>query len=314
MIRSTLLALTLLLTCASTGLAAPRAPEPAPPNDAEVAALLGRLAGEWELEIPWKAYWIGYTRDMRRLASADARAIPGLLALARHGASRHTRSGALLTLHCMGIRGRQIGRLIEGFRYAPARGALLELLSEPELQVEVLALLIRDPWASDAPRLLTLLRAGGPNDWAFVKALQRYRLADAPVHQPLPAALAARRLAIPGQEEPEQPEGPVRMHVNRIGSPDGDGSFKTARLLALRDVRGVAVEQALLDAPAWEHEGDGYGDPALGAVLEHLTGCDFMGLGDRLDYYLEGGRVHLCAIPTARARWLAWDARRRSAR
>src|SRR5206468_400335 len=57
-------------------------------------------------------------------------------------------------------------------------------------QEDILQLLIRDPWSSDVPYLLDYLKTDTPHAWAFVKALQRYKIIDRPVHQEIPTEVA----------------------------------------------------------------------------------------------------------------------------
>jgi hypothetical protein len=155
-----------------------------------ISRLVRRLEGPWQLEETMKAYWFGYTKDMYAIAAHKGEAIEPLVDLARWTRSPHALGGALLTLHLVGIESTVVGRFDEAFKSKKARDALLSLLAREDCQEGVLTLLIRDPWPTDVPALLEHLGSGTSHAWAFVKALQRYKIHSRPVHQDLPEDLA----------------------------------------------------------------------------------------------------------------------------
>jgi ankyrin repeat protein len=276
--------------------------EAAPIASPTLGDLLGRLEQPWQLEETGKAYWIGYTKDMRAIAERGEEAIPCVVAFVCSAHSARAKYGALLALHYMGIGGQVVGRFEEAFTDKPARDALLGLLStEPSLQVDVLTLLIRDPWPTDLPVLLGLLGSGTPNDWAFAKALQRYDIADAPVHQHLPPALAAV-----GKTPPQPVGNGVYVSGMRTSVSSKDGGFKSGRLEALKKMPEVVLDGDLVPSELWDEDDAGSCDESLETALRVLTECDYCWLGDRLEYYVAEGKVHLCGMKSARSRWLAW--------
>lgn len=275
--------------------------DPDPTEGIQPASLrtsVARLESDWTLEETGKAYWIGYTQDMRDIAAHGDTAIDPLVAFIERTTSSHAKLGGALTLHYIGIEGKIAGRNIEEFKSNRARGALLRLLSHRDLQETILTLLIRDPWPEDLPHLFELLNRDSSIHWAVVKALQRYAVEKRPVHQPLPVKLSTIQLSLDQPDPFKDPNTPANQ-------------FKAVRLKALDALPDdlVLVEAKLFEYPPWEYDTTGYGDPSLGHVIDDLTACDYIGLGDRLDYYIEDGRIYVCTIETARARWLDWHAR-----
>jgi hypothetical protein len=225
---------------------------------------------------------------MYSIAAHGDEAIAPLLALAASTKSEHTKVGVAWTVHLIGIDRRIAGRFYEKFRNAKARQALLSLLGDPQLQESVLLLLVRDPWPSDLPELFRQLATDTPHAWGFVKALDRYGIRGAPVHQTLPADVAKRGCG-------------AQWEVNdRFG----------AMVRALKRSLGkqFVVDQDL-HAPPRNPRVRGFGGMVgadVGMALETFVDSSYSTLGYRMEYYLDGDTVHLCSVDTARARWLAW--------
>jgi len=79
-----------------------------------------------------------------------------------------------------------IGRFEEAFVDTNARKALLYLLRYTDHQPTIMELLNRDPWKSDVPDLIRTMQQTDSDCWAVVAGLNRYKLADAPIHQKIP--------------------------------------------------------------------------------------------------------------------------------
>ncbi|MDP2922163.1 MAG: hypothetical protein Q8O30_00375 [Candidatus Omnitrophota bacterium] len=252
--------------------------------------LIKRLEG-WQEAFTFKAYWIGYNDDMYSIAAHGEKAIPLLLDFIEKSKSEHDRYGAILTIHLIGIESHVAGRFHEEFKNEKARQALLSFLSKEDLQIQVLQLLMRDPWPSDVPQLLKILQGQTPNAWAFVKLLQRYEIDSAPVHQKLPKDLAE-----------------VKLREN-LDWKNEEELFKKL-VDAIKEVAGdrFIIEQGLLEKYLKSQESSGHfgKDFGLGGALDSLTGCSYVWLGNKLEYYYENGEIHLCSIETARQRWLDW--------
>jgi hypothetical protein len=259
-----------------------------------LSELIKRLEGDWQEVETGKAYWIGYPDDMYSIAAHGDEAIAPLLALSRSTKSEHTKLGVALTLHLIGIDRRIAGRFIEDFRNPKARQALLSLLTDRQVQEPVLRLLVRNPWPSDLPELFRQLATASPHAWAFVKALDRYGIRGAPVHQTLPKPVARRECG---------------------AQFDGDDKFVPVIHALTRSLgRNFTVDSDVQPRPPDPRiHGPGMIGGGVGMVLEAFTGSTYTDLGDRFEYYLDGDTVHLCSVATARARWLAWYGEHRDA-
>ena len=258
-------------------------------SDLPLDALAERLQGPWQLRETGKGYWIGYTEDMYSIASFGEQAIELLLRLIDVTDSDYAKYGAVYTIHLIGIESKVVGRFIEDFKSKKAREALLSLLTKDKFQVLILELLIRDPWVTDVPHLMAILQKGTPNDWAFVKALQRYEMNSPPVHQKLPDDLSS----IPCSCNFKSAEEYYRRNAEALTKAAG------AR---------VVVESGLLDSDLWGNwqSTEGFHGGGFGSVLNTFTECDYCDLGNKIEYYYENDTVHLCGMETAKKRWLDW--------
>lgn len=250
--------------------------------------LIKRLVG-WQEEVTGKAYWIGYNNDMYSIAAYHEKAIQPLLDFIDKSKSGHDKYGAILTIHLIGINSHVAGRFYEEFTNEKAREALLYLLKNEDLQIPILELLIRDPWSSDLPELFKILQGKNTsNSWAFVKALQRYKIKNRPVHQDLPSNFTdSTNYRIEWRNKREYYE----KAVNKLTE------ISNGRLM---------VEPGLLDVLAQNMETAGYVNVTFEKLLHELTDCEYMWLGDKLDYYYEGGKIYLCSVETIKKRWLDW--------
>ena len=177
---------------------------------------------------------------------------------------------------------------MEEFRNAKARQALVSMLADRAVQEQVLLLLIRNPWPSDLPDIFKHLASDTPHAWTFVKALDRYGIRGAPVHQELPPAVG--RLDCYAQFE-------------------GDDKFAPVVRALKRSLRGrLVVDADLQPTRTLERRASGTGilGGGVASVLEGFTGCSYSDFGERIEYYTEGDEVHICSIGTARRRWLSW--------
>jgi len=109
---------------------------------------------------------------MYSIAAHKSSAIEPLIAFYHSTKNVNGKAGAILTLHLIGIESTIIGRFKEKFRNAAARNALLDLTSDTTNLSLIIALLARDPWKSDLPFLVDMLRKH--NNLELVNALFRY--------------------------------------------------------------------------------------------------------------------------------------------
>ena len=263
--------------------------------------LIRRLESNWKEVETGKAYWIGYTVDMYSIAARKEAAIEPLLALIRTTKSDHTRYGAILTLHLIGIDSRIAGRFIEKFTDKRARAALLSFLPDDDLRDRVMSLLARDPWASDVPVLMNVMKQSHSDCWTVVNGLFRYHLRDVPFHQPVPGELAKRMI--------------------RFNQPADFGSdeFLWGILKAMKASAAdrLVVEDGLLGTSLWGYSRIGYGGGNAGPkeeeftkLLNDIAGADqtfsYCDQGNRIQYYVTDGKVYICSALNAKRRWLDW--------
>ncbi|MGZ4055472.1 MAG: hypothetical protein ACXVPU_05560 [Bacteroidia bacterium] len=154
-------------------------------NDfASLDSLIKQLDGKWELKETGKAYWIGYTDLMYKIASRKDTAIDRLVVYINSTKNDHGKIGGVLCLHLIGIDSKVIGRFQEEFKNKKAREALLNLVSQKEINPLVISLLARDPWPSDLPVLKQALESG--TNKTLVNALFRYFKKDMPFRDSIP--------------------------------------------------------------------------------------------------------------------------------
>jgi len=134
--------------------------------------LIKQLDNNWELEETGKAYWIGYTDLMYKIAEKKDTAIDRLVKYINSTKSDHGKQGAVFCIHLIGIDSKVVGRFKEEFKNKKAREALLKLIKQKELSSLIIFLLARDPWPSDLPVLVNSLENNPSN--VLANALFRY--------------------------------------------------------------------------------------------------------------------------------------------
>jgi hypothetical protein len=263
--------------------------------------LIGRLDGDWEEVMTGKAYWFGYTDDMYGIAAYGDRAIGPLLTFAKAAHSAHAKYGALLALHLIGIDGRITGRFSEEFKNPGARGALLDCLTDDTLRDDAMRMLIRDPWPSDVPRLMGAMKNSRADCWTIVNGLFRYKLKSIPFRQAVPGRLADKSVAFIMPQD------------------FGSDQFLWDILGSMKRVAGASLvlEDGLLQSGLWGYSRIGYGGGNAGPkevpfakILDEIVGANatfsYCDLGNRIQYFVEDGAVHICSSRTAKDRWLKW--------
>jgi len=263
--------------------------------------LLQRLSNNWQFVETGKGYWIGYTDDMYSIAAHGEVAVAPLLALAQHSPSSNARIGAVYSLHLIGIESQEVGRYTEKFKSLVARQALRSLLTDTLVGITAIKLLIRDPWQSDVPLVFEVLKQGGPNDWALVNSLQRYALPNLPLQQSIPEDIGNEPLHIP----------PYQW---KLGA--------TASQLQVRSIlqeikklhpKQVTMENGIEELPISVHVVfdknmtlNGRKGLIVKDFLYEATEVDYLGIGSKIFYFVEGQEVTICGASTARKRALTW--------
>ncbi len=276
--------------------------------------LIARLEGEWDLAFSGKGYWIGYTDDMFSIANHKEAALAPLMRLLETTNSEHAKYGALFTIHLIGIERRIAGRFYEEFTSEEARNALLTLLYDESLQDHVMSLLVRDPWPSDLPDIMDAMQQCQSDCVFFVNGLFRYRLADIPFWQHLPASAEHIRVYFMADLQGAAPPLLLGIMSERKSIPSHEHVSNN-----------IVISQATLEPNrrVWEWR---YERPA-DEVLTLLDGRKIVSLlGDLLripktlsslvlysllsffpfQYFIEGEELFLCSPQGAKQRWLDW--------
>ena len=138
-----------------------------------LAHLINKLDSNWEFVETGKAYWIGYTNDMYSIASHSDSAITPLIDHFKSTKSKSGKLGAIYCLHLIGINSKIVGRFTEKFENKKARDALVTLAKNKEYTGIIVSLLGRNPWESDLPVLIELLKENN-SSMELINALFRY--------------------------------------------------------------------------------------------------------------------------------------------
>jgi hypothetical protein len=250
-------------------------------------------------------YWIGYTNDMFSIAARGDSAIAPLVNVVEHSGNENAKLGAIYTIHLIGINRRIIGRFSEAFVDTNARTALLYLLRYPDWQPTIMALLIRNPWKSDVPDLIRTMQQSDSDCWAVVAGLNRYRLADPPVHQPIPDNIKNVVVKL-------QYSDPMTLKSDF----NFEGQMQEAldSIIALRN-NLIAVDTALQKQKLWgnlrnklgNHKfPDGSQGTSIGEILDPFGSTAFFDVGKKIQYYIDDGKLYICTADTAKKRWIKW--------
>jgi len=258
--------------------------------------LLNRLSNDWHLVKAFNDKVIGYTRDMYAIAAHGEAAIGPLMKFIQVTPNAKARQGAVYCLHFIGFHGKEAGRTYKEFQSLAARQALRGLLTQADLQSLVVSLLIRDPWQSDVPYVFEALEKGGPDNWALVNSLVRYRMAELPIQQPIPVDM--------GTELIKAPKYHWRLDFRQAANEQAQQIV--SRIRKLQPVY-ITVEDSLEQAPLLGDTGHAFGRKlTIQDFLYWMTDVDYSAIGSRLHYFIDKEGLTICATPTARKRVLAW--------
>ena len=162
-------------------------------------------------------------------------------------------------------------------------------------------LLRRNPWPSDFPLLMEVMKNSQSDCWSIVNGLFSYRLQDIPFQQPVPERLATKRVTF------FQPEDFC------------SDEFFWDILKGMKKIGGdlLVLEAGLLQKRLWGVGCSGYGEGNKGSKTESFAeifneivdanhGLSYGFLGNRIQYFVEDGIVHICSSQSAKVRWLKW--------
>lgn len=274
--------------------------------------LIDSLEYNVELYETGKGYWIGYNDLMCSIAIHSDGAIEPLLKFIKRSSNIEAKYAACYTLHFIGIRCRVVGRFREEFHNKKARKALLSLLEDNELQSLVMELLIRDPWVSDVPVLMSTMSKSSFDCWPISKGLLLYGLEkDMPFELLVPDSIKKLYIKIPdiksGYTKQEFINAVFKnmkvvhseiivvedtlLSYNFLYDPislgyvwDSDNELERKRINASANRSKVSVNE-LVDDVCWM----GY--------------CD---LGNNYLYTMTDGKLHIISAKTTKSIWLDW--------
>jgi hypothetical protein len=135
----------------------------------------------------------------------------------------------------------------------------------------------------------------------MVNGLFRYSLKGIPFRQQVPDKLALKPVAfvLPEDFGSDQFFWEILTSIKRVG---GDS---------------LVLENGLLERRLWGYSTKGYGSGNAGPkamafadllndIVESEPTFSYCDLGNRIQYFVEDGIVHVCSSKTAKERWLKW--------
>ncbi len=268
-------------------------------STSSLTTLIQRLEGNWEFDEPDKAYWIGYAREMYSIAAKKDSAVQPLLTFIDTSKNDHAISGAIYTLHLIGINSRIAGRFIEEFTNVKARVALLSLLKNPDYQPIIIELLIRDRHATDIPMIFEAMLATDSDCWALNNYLTCFNL-PIPINQDLWIGVYGDFVEI---EYTEALKANSQLQLPVI-----------LTQIEKKHFDNIIVDSSLLTRDLYwtKRSFFGYGQ-AFGKVnvyvvdfLNAFTSESYTNIGSHIQYYIENKKLHICTQATAKARLIDW--------
>ena len=256
--------------------------------------LIKRLERNWQFLETNKGYWIGYTVDMFSIAEKRDAAIQPLLNFIDTSHNKHARIGAIYSLHLIGIDSKIAGRFYEKFSNVNARKALLSALKYVDLQPEIVLLLVRDPHYTDIPYIFDIMARDTSDCWSLNNYLTRFSL-------PLPI----------NQFIPDE----INMEVNIAESKDSNVDVQFGAILKAIARSGsgtVFFENQLLKTPLIARTRWYFSKDTSAGIIDIKSNMyinayvDYMGFGDRFQYYVDNQCLYICTHTTAKSRLINW--------
>lgn len=266
--------------------------------------LIKMLEQPWTFQSTGKAYYIGYTELMFSIAHRGDQVIDTLMDYYKTTQCGYAHTGIIYTLHLIGIECTIAGRTDESFKSKKARKALLSLIHYGTYNETIAKLLMRDPWLSDIPELMSYLNIEKNTEytWPFVKSLIRYHA---------PGFCIGHSLKDKGAYYIIRNESAIKKF-------SGETSINTLGKISLKlfeekypEFICVAPELFLqhLNGDYWSASRDSIS--LIEYSSNHITGTDnyfssYLALGSRFVHYLEDDVIYFCSIETAQKRIIDW--------
>jgi len=307
-----------------------------------LTTLINKLDSNWEFIETGKMYWIGYTDDMYSIAIYKDSAIEPLVEHFHSTKSEKGKYGVIYTLHLIGIESSIAGRFIEEFKNKNARQALLQLATDKKYTGVIVSLLARDPWKTDLPALVELLKRDN-HSIELVNAIFRYTTIpykenDVPFRQSIPQSIDTFNVLMQDSLMVFQIGTLIKIskqEANKIEK----GSSGNRQILAVNNKPSVIVQLGYgATITYWkfilnDHEIqkinsyfkcspqeliaytcepiETFLDRFLSLSWEKIDPFSYMGLGGRFQHYIENNNLIICTIEQSAKRWLEYFAIKR---
>jgi len=233
---------------------------------------------------------------MFSIASYKDSAIAALMDMARKTSSYKAKIGVIHCIHLIGINSTLSYGEEENFVNVNARKALLDLLTEEpkkSLRDSIIYLLIRDPWQSDIPVFLNVLRVFEKDNSMLINALARYKIKDPPIRNKLPSKIAAIEITVKRLSERTSWKVQYKEALAVIGA-KGNGMIEVEPSLYTATI-DPQINLIVYTTSKDYHLKKKVIVTTVGFVVELLTTVDFMTLGSNVHYYVENGKLYLCS-------------------
>jgi len=291
--------------------------------------LINKLDSTWEFVETGKMYWIGYTDNMYSIAAYGDSAIESLCEHFHSTQSENGKYGVIYTLHLIGIESSIAGRFIEKFKNKNARKALLQLATHKKYTGTIVSLLARDPWKTDFPILLELLKQDD-HSIELVNALFRYLATpytenDLPFRQSISEALDTINVLMLDSLKVFQIGTLIKISKKEADSIERTNSLTQLKVIMNNKV-GVNVQFWKFSINNQEIQKinfyfkcdqkeskvnncetiEEFLYESLSLSWEKVSAFSYVDLGNRFQYYLENNNLIICPAEQSAKRWLQY--------
>jgi hypothetical protein len=170
-------------------------------------------------------------------------------------------------------------------------------------------LLMRDPWQSDIPVLLSTLRQPSEANWEIVNALKFHYIPGLPIRQPIPDEIAEIDFAYPRAKSQTFQERIAAETRNEMNAYDAQ-VFGVLRAIRTMNKPGIQVEDSLLlERRFWGRSATEFGcKNCIGVGGKRLMLKTFLETmaESRVQYFVAANTVVICTSNQARQRILTW--------
>jgi hypothetical protein len=265
--------------------------------------LIQRLEKPWHFVETGKMYWIGYTDDMYSIAAHNDDAIRPLLNLIDTTKNEHAKYGAVYTLHLIGISRIIIGRFEESFTDKQARNALLSLLKYDDIGDDVMSLLVRDPWQSDVPKLISVIKQN-PVAWYIVSSLNHYQPDNYPLDKQVPPEIGKLPFSYTSQrgDPKEYYESQLQSAIRSIYQSNYPSVHIDNKLLTIKKLWGE-FEYGLDGITNGSSDNNIY---KLLSLVVSNSPMDYGETGSKINYYVKDGKLYICSPEISRDIVIKW--------